>query len=125
MAYARRTVQPPQPTSLQEMGRIIRDPRFPRLRNVEGHDTLFFQGNLEHFSEVGDVVFDGLVFANRSFTENNAAFFQEARVLGIDGTFQVIPRHPPDLVQLITVHLILDNTVCFNIYYHIRPKFRC
>lgn len=112
MAYARRRIQPPQPATLHEMGRIIMGPSFPRLKNIEGSDELFFQGNLEHIAEVGgDTVFDGLVFANRQFVQSNAAFFREVKVLGIDGTFQVVPRHPTDMAQLVTVHIILDNVV--------------
>jgi len=71
------------------MGSIIISPLYPQLMNVEGFHEPFFQGNLEHVSEVEDVIFDGLVFANRQFIERNVDFFRETRMLGIHNSLQV------------------------------------
>lgn len=122
MANVRHSLQPPQPITLSQMGKIIIGPQFPQLRIVEGSGEPFFQGNLEHISEVGDVIFDGLVFANRQFIESNEAFFRETRVLGIDGTFQIIPCHLTNIAQLVVVYIVLDNMVCY-IHYCIINKF--
>lgn len=116
MASVRHTLKPPQPATLSEMGSIITSPLFPQLMNVEGSNEPFFQGNLEHVSEVGDVIFDGLVFANRQFIERNINFFRATRVLGIDGTFQVFPSHLTCIAQLAIVYIIVDDMVRFVHY---------
>ncbi|XP_022178963.1 uncharacterized protein LOC111039680 [Myzus persicae] len=122
MASVRHTLKPPQPATLSEMGSIITSPLFPQLMNVEGSNEPFFQGNLEHVSEVGDVIFDGLVFANRQFIERNINFFRATRVLGIDGTFQVFPSHLTCIAQLAIVYIIVDDMFIPIVYAFLKLK---
>ncbi|XP_050053723.1 uncharacterized protein LOC126549205 isoform X2 [Aphis gossypii] len=107
---ARRRVNPSIPQLLSDWPDIINSDEFgPQLLYVNGTRDFFFQGSLEILRDDGSIRFVGLVFTNVAFLQQMNAHIQTVRTLCMDGTFQVRPRQPPDIEQLFTVQIILNN----------------
>jgi len=98
------------------MGETMASVRWQRHLSFVADDinnVSFYQGPLE-FIEDGHSIFGGLLFANIDFIRHHIPFLQRAQVLAVDGTFEVVPRFPEDIDQLVTIHAVLDNIVRFN-----------
>jgi len=113
---ARRRVNPSIPQLLSDWPDIINSDEFgPQLLYVNGTRDFFFQGSLEILRDDGSIRFVGLVFTNVAFLQQMNAHIQTVRTLCMDGTFQVRPRQPPDIEQLFTVQIILNNVVSIEL----------
>lgn len=58
--------------------------------------------------------FVGLVFTNATYLAVNNVHLATVRTICIDGTFQVRPNYPPDIAQLVTVQIVINNAVNFT-----------
>ncbi|CAI6377646.1 unnamed protein product [Macrosiphum euphorbiae] len=108
---ARSRVNPSIPQLLSDWFDIMNSEEFgARLLYVNGStDESFFQGSLEILRDDGSIRFVGLVFTNVEFLNQMNVHIQTVRTLCMDGTFQIRPRQPPDIEQLFTIQIILNN----------------
>jgi len=83
-----------------------------RLRiNFNGQIVPFFQGPLEILHTHNTIEFVGLVFANVDFLQEIGVHIRSVNTLCMDGTFQVRPLQPPDIDQLFTIQIIVNDVV--------------
>jgi len=113
---ARRRVNPSIPQLLSDWPDIINSNEFgPRLLYVNGTNDFFFQGSLEILRDDGSIHFVGLAFTNVALLQQMNVHLRTVRTLCMDGTFQIRPRQPPDIEQLFTIQIILNNVVSFEL----------
>jgi len=112
---ARLRVSPPIPETLRAWAAVFTTAEWgPRLQtNFNGQMVPFFQGPLEILHTDNTVEFVGLVFANIGFLHEIGAHIRSVNTLCMDGTFQVRPQQPPDINQLFTIQIIVNNVVSF------------
>jgi len=116
---ARSRVNPSIPQLLSDWSDIMNSEEFgTRLLYVNGStDVSFFQGSLEILRDDGSIRFVGLVFTNVEFLNQMNVHIQTVRTLCMDGTFQIRPRQPPDIEQLFTIQIILNNVVSIEFFF--------
>lgn len=113
IARARRRLSPPIPDTLIEWSDILLAPEWEqRLLMCNGTNNRFYQGRLEVIQH-GEQRFVGLVFANVAYLTSINMHLSTVRTMCIDGTYQVRPRVPRDIAQLITVQIVINNVVSF------------
>jgi len=113
IARARLRVSPPIPETLRAwVATLTSEEWVSRLQiNFNGQMVPFFQGPLEILHPDNTVQFVGIVFANNVFLHDIGAHIRSVNTLCMDGTFQVRPQQPPDIDQLFTIQIIVNNVV--------------
>ncbi|KAF0715189.1 RING-type domain-containing protein, partial [Aphis craccivora] len=111
IARARLRVSPPIPETLRAwVGVLTSEEWSPRLQiNFNGQMVPFFQGPLEILHTENSIEFVGIVFANVGFLNESAPHIHSVNTVCMDGTFQVRPQQPPDIDQLFTIQIIINN----------------
>lgn len=116
IARARRRMSPPIPDSLEGWVAILLAQEWQqRLLWCNGTNNRFFQGRLDVLSG-GVSRFVGLVFANVAHLMSINIHLASVRTMCVDGTFQVLPTHPSDIAQLITIQIVINNVVRIKLF---------
>ncbi|KAF0722910.1 RING-type domain-containing protein [Aphis craccivora] len=108
IARARRRISPPVPDSLSNWLNILSSIEWSqKLMYVNGALDQFCQVPLEVLRDYGTVRFVDIAFTNVAFLQRMNVYLRAVGTVCMDGTFQVRPRQPPDIEQLLTIQIAI------------------